>query len=66
MRRKVVLHTDVMRILNELRLLEVERACFAEVPRGVLDTPLYRVAYELDDLLVLLNDRCYKFTEEVV
>lgn len=55
-----------MRVLNELRLLEVERACFQNAPKGMLDTPLYRVAYELDDLLVKLNDVCYKFREEVM
>lgn len=63
-KRKVLLHVDVLKVLTALRELEPDHARFANAPRGALDKPLFRVAYDADLLLAGLNDMVYKFVRE--
>lgn len=63
-KRKIVLHHDVLHVLAQLRQLEPVRLEMGNVPGHARVGSMYVQVYDLDDLLVALNDCCYKFTRE--
>lgn len=64
MRRAIILHSDVMEVLAQLRAFEPDDVRFEQSLRSGLDMPLFRAAYDWERLFEALNDRIYKVVKE--